>query len=67
MTKLHGLEAMYATHCQQMASAGNPNPPVDLSEDTTVLRRQVEAAIGPGNDVVGRTAEVGVALQPAMG
>ncbi|EUC36262.1 hypothetical protein COCVIDRAFT_41677 [Bipolaris victoriae FI3] len=50
MEKLQALG--YTTHCQQMASVGNPNPPSDLSEDIGVLRRTVEEAIGKGNDVI---------------
>ncbi|USP80760.1 uncharacterized protein yc1106_08034 [Curvularia clavata] len=50
MTKLHALG--YTTHCEKMASVGNPNPPADLSEDIAILRREVEDAIAEGNDVV---------------
>jgi hypothetical protein len=50
MDKLRALG--YTTHCRQMASVDNPNPPADLSEDIAVLRSVVEEAIGQGNDVV---------------
>lgn len=42
----------YTSHCRQMASVDNPNPPEDLSQDIAVLRSLVEEAIGDGNDVI---------------
>jgi pimeloyl-ACP methyl ester carboxylesterase len=50
MDKLRALG--YTTHCRQMASVDNPNPPADLSEDIAVVRSVVEEAIGQGNDVI---------------
>jgi hypothetical protein len=50
ISKLESLG--YAIHTSRLPSVGNPNPPLDLSEDIAVVRSLVEQAIDKDNDVV---------------